>query len=113
MSDLQQPLGTPLFLVAHGGEDGIDARTLEQVSLALHRADRQFKLFHAPDRAELAQTARRAAVMAHRYRGMLVAAGGGGTVEAVSREALRVGCLFGVLPQELQPPARRSTLHPA
>jgi diacylglycerol kinase family enzyme len=90
--------GAPFFLVANAGSGSASDDLLEQVSLALHQADREFKIFKAERSSELPRLAAQAARLARRYRGLLVAAGGDGTINAVAQEAMKSGCPFGVLP---------------
>ncbi len=92
------PGGAALFIVANGDSGGASDALLAQVAAALHRGDRQFKIFKAERSADLPQLARRAALLAQRHRGVLVAAGGDGTINAVAQEAMKVHCPFGVLP---------------
>ncbi|MET0982578.1 MAG: diacylglycerol kinase family protein, partial [Telluria sp.] len=47
----------------------------------------------------LGEIARRMAAQAREHDGVVVAAGGDGTINTVAHEAVRQGCLFGVLPQ--------------
>ncbi|MGJ9420236.1 diacylglycerol/lipid kinase family protein [Massilia sp. CMS3.1] len=51
------------------------------------------------DPAKLCDIARRMATQAKENGGVVVAAGGDGTINTVAHEAVRQGCLFGVLPQ--------------
>jgi diacylglycerol kinase family enzyme len=92
------PRSTPLFVVANGGAGSASADLLDQVSRALHRAGCQFKIFQATHKTDLPRLANRAALLARRYHGVLVAAGGDGTINAVAQQALKVGCPFGALP---------------
>jgi Diacylglycerol kinase catalytic domain len=92
------PIGAPLFLVVNSSARGSSDALLQQVSAALHRADCQFKILRSRGSVELPRQARHAARLAQRYRGTLVAAGSDLTIDAVAREALRVGRPFGVLP---------------
>ena len=97
--DAARPVrGAPLFLVANGGSGSASDELLEQVSLALHRADREFKILKAERSSDLPRVAAQAALLARRYRGLLVAAGGDGTINAVAQQAMQSGCPFGVLP---------------
>ena len=92
------PISAPLFLVVNSGARDASDALLQQVSAALHRADCQFKILKSRRSVELPRQARLAARLAQRYRGTLVAAGSDLTIDAVAREALRVGRPFGVLP---------------
>lgn len=57
----------------------------------------QLEIVDDPDR--LGEIARRMATLAKDNGGVVVAAGGDGTINTVAHEAVRQGCLFGVLPQ--------------
>ena len=51
------------------------------------------------DPGQLGDIARRMAALAKQNNGVLVAAGGDGTINTVAHQAVLQGCLFGVLPQ--------------
>ncbi|MET0265420.1 MAG: diacylglycerol kinase family protein [Duganella sp.] len=90
----------PFFIAlnAGSGHDETEERrsTIETV---LRNARRQFQLtmIDQPDTIDeiAAELARQAAAAG----GVLVAAGGDGTINAVARQAIAHGCFFGVLPQ--------------
>lgn len=65
----------------------------------LAQAGRQFQLTLVEDPEQLAGIAAQVAEQAKAAGGILVAAGGDGTINTVAREAVAKGCLFGVLPQ--------------
>jgi diacylglycerol kinase family enzyme len=65
----------------------------------LTQAGRTFQLALVDDPENIAAIAARTALQAKAAGGILVAAGGDGTINAVAREAVDKGCLFGVLPQ--------------
>ncbi len=65
----------------------------------LAEAGRTCHLHVVDDAAELGDTARRMAEEARRNGGVLVAAGGDGTINTVAHQAVLQGCVFGVLPQ--------------
>ncbi|WP_313704056.1 diacylglycerol kinase family protein [Massilia sp.] len=65
----------------------------------LAEAGRTCHLHVVDDAAELGDTARRLAEEARRNGGVLVAAGGDGTINTVAHQAVLQGCVFGVLPQ--------------
>ncbi len=62
-------------------------------------AGRTCHLHVVENAAELGDTARRMAEEARRNGGVLVAAGGDGTINTVAHQAVLQGCVFGVLPQ--------------
>ena len=65
----------------------------------LGEAGRTCHLEIVEDAADLADTARRMAQQAKENDGVLVAAGGDGTINTVAHQAVLAGCPFGVLPQ--------------
>ena len=96
-----QPDPTSTFYIvlnAGSGSSETDERrsVIEDV---LTQAGRQFQLTLVDDPGQLPDIAARVAAEARAAGGILVAAGGDGTINAVAREAVEQGCLFGVLPQ--------------
>ena len=94
------PSDAPFFIALNAGSGHAETEerrtTIESV---LREAGRQFQLtvIDQPDTIdEIAAQLARQAVAA---RGVLVAAGGDGTINAVARQAIAHGCAFGVLPQ--------------
>ncbi|HEY1076806.1 MAG TPA: diacylglycerol kinase family protein [Fontimonas sp.] len=89
-----------LFIVlnAASGRTGADER-VEILRRVFAEAGRRFEFFPVAAPRLLAQTAARAAAQALSNRGVLVAVGGDGTLNAVAQAALDAGCLFGALPQ--------------
>ena len=65
----------------------------------LGAAGRPCQLEIVRDPTQLGDIARRMARLAKENEGVVVAAGGDGTINTVAHEAVRQGCLFGVLPQ--------------
>jgi diacylglycerol kinase family enzyme len=90
----------PFFIVLNAGsghsETELRRSTIEDV---LAGAGRQCTLALVDDPAELAAKARSMAARATAEGGILVAAGGDGTINTVAHEAVLAGCPFGVLPQ--------------
>lgn len=94
------PPNPPIFIVMNAGSGDRDAddreRTIREV---LARAGRTFRLRRVAKSAELPEAAREAVRLALEENGMVVAAGGDGTINAVAQEVFGAGCPFGVLPQ--------------
>ncbi|VXC60758.1 diacylglycerol kinase family protein [Massilia sp. 9I] len=90
----------PFFVVLNAGsghsETELRRTTIEQV---IAGAGRRCQLELVDDPAELADKARSMAARALAEGGILVAAGGDGTINTVAHEAVLAGCPFGVLPQ--------------
>jgi len=64
----------------------------------LGTAGRQFHLTMIDEPGTIDEVAARLARQAAEAGGVLVAAGGDGTINAVARQAIAHGCAFGVLP---------------
>jgi diacylglycerol kinase family enzyme len=89
----------PLFLVLNRGSghhDGEDVRQI--VETTLREAGRVFTIEEVTDPTELGKAAARAVERAKQQRGIVVAAGGDGTINTVAEATLGSGCAFGVLP---------------
>jgi diacylglycerol kinase family enzyme len=99
MVDSYAGAAAPLFIVMNarsGDQAANDARgTIEQV---LGEGSRRFELLLVRKGSEIASTARNAVEKAQRNGGIVVAAGGDGTINAVAAAVLGSGCTFGVVP---------------
>lgn len=90
----------PLFIVMNAGSGDSNADETERImTRVFEQAGRAFEFFRVDAPAQLGQTARHAVALARERRGVVVAAGGDGTINAVASAALGSGCPFGVLPQ--------------
>ncbi|WP_425259300.1 diacylglycerol/lipid kinase family protein [Rubrivivax sp. RP6-9] len=94
------PSGPPLVVVfnvgaGHGRADEVRA-TLRTGCAA---AQRTLHLVEVQDPRQLGSIARQAVAQARQCGGVVVAAGGDGTINTVAQAALGSGCAFGVLPQ--------------
>jgi len=92
--------GPPLVVVfnisaGHGPADEVRA-TLEA---GCAKAGRALHLLQVQDPRQLGAIARQAVAQARPCGGIVVAAGGDGTINTVAQAALGSGCAFGVLPQ--------------
>jgi len=87
-----------IALNAGSGHSETDERrsTIETV---LRQAGRHFELTMIDEPGTIDEIAARLAKQAADSGGVLVAAGGDGTINAVARQAVAHGCQFGVLPQ--------------
>lgn len=92
--------GAPLFVVLNAcsgdAESELQRDTIEQV---LTRAGRQFELAIITDPTRLEAIADGMVAKAKASAGIVVAAGGDGTINALARRAVASACPFGVLPQ--------------
>lgn len=90
----------PLFVVFNLGSGGGDAASARlAIEQACASAGRQLHLLTVDDAQRLGDVARDAVRRAGDVRGVVVAAGGDGTLNAVAQAVLGSGCAFGVLPQ--------------
>ncbi|MCB2019363.1 MAG: diacylglycerol kinase [Rhizobacter sp.] len=92
--------GPTLHIVinAGSGRQNSDA-TQAVIAGVLGDAQRAYRFHRADDPAQLPEIARGAVAAAQADRGVVVAAGGDGTINAVAQAVLGSGCEFGVLPQ--------------
>lgn len=90
----------PFFIALNAGSGHAETEerrtTIESV---LREAGRQFQLTVIDQPDTIDQIAAQLAQQAAAAGGVLVAAGGDGTINAVARQAIAHGCAFGVLPQ--------------
>ncbi len=93
------PALRPLVFVANPGSAGADAGRLQAAVAALRAEGVPLQVLQAASGAEIPELARRAARLAAREQGALIAVGGDGTLNAVASAALDSGCPMGVLPQ--------------
>jgi diacylglycerol kinase family enzyme len=96
-----QPGPNAAFYVVMNAGSGHSETDLRESTIrsVLEEAGRTCHLERVDDPAELGEIARRMAVKAKENDGVVVAAGGDGTINTVAHEAVQQGCLFGVLPQ--------------
>lgn len=90
----------PFFIILNAGsgrtETDLRRAAIEEILAAAGRA---CFLEMIDDPAQLPATAQRLAARATAEGGILVAAGGDGTINTVAHQAVLAGCPFGVLPQ--------------
>ncbi len=100
MSVPAPPTTGPLFVVFNLGSGAGDAASARlAIEQACATARRELHLLAVDDPARLGAIARDAVQRARAARGVVVAAGGDGTLNAVAQAVLGSGCAFGVLPQ--------------
>lgn len=90
----------PFFIVINTGSGRGDAdQTRETISRVMAEAGRRFELLPVDDASKLIDTAHMAVRLAREHDGIVVAAGGDGTLNAVSSVVLETGLPFGILPR--------------
>lgn len=90
----------PFFIVFNAGSGHRDADMERQaISRILEESGRAFEFLPCSDSEPMDVLARRAVALAKAREGVVVAAGGDGTINAVANAVLGNGCPFGVLPQ--------------
>jgi len=94
------PPDAPFVVVMNGSSGRHDAQAVQQTLERLFRdAGRVLTVHVVTDPSRLVATARAAVRDARAAGGVVVAAGGDGTINAVAQATLGSGCAFGVLPQ--------------
>ncbi|WP_067759096.1 diacylglycerol/lipid kinase family protein [Orrella dioscoreae] len=94
------PAQAPFFIVLNAGsgrDDAGDTRAVIQRVLQAGGRRHEIKLVRDP--SDLTAAAQWAAEQARRHHGVVVAAGGDGTLNAVTQVVLGTGLPFGILPQ--------------
>lgn len=90
----------PLFVVINAASGRGDADTARsRLAAVFEQAGRRHEFLEIPRGEAIATRAREAVRRARAEGGVVVAAGGDGTLNAVAQEVFRSGCPFGVLPQ--------------
>jgi diacylglycerol kinase family enzyme len=90
----------PFFIVmnaASGHNDADEARKV--MASVFDEAGRPFEFLKIADPTQIGEVCRRAVKLAAEQNGVVVAAGGDGTINAVASAVLGTCCPFGVLPQ--------------
>src|SRR4051794_5182717 len=87
-----------IVLNAGSGDDETGA-TCDAITGVLSAAGRSHEIFRVDDPARLPKIAAQAVLKAKQSHGIVVAAGGDGTLNAVAQATLGSGCEFGVIPQ--------------
>ncbi|RZL90784.1 MAG: diacylglycerol kinase [Variovorax sp.] len=93
-------LRPPLLVVLNASSGGGEAsRTREIIEAGCAAAGRDFHVYEVDAPGRLRACALEAVERACALHGVVVAAGGDGTINTVAQAALSSGCAFGVLPQ--------------
>lgn len=94
------PVAPPLWIVINAGSGEHDAQqTQEVLSGVFQGAGHETEFLRITDPASLGDVCERAAAQAKARAGILVVAGGDGTINTAAAAALRHGCPLGVIPQ--------------
>ncbi len=90
----------PLYIVLNADSgSGETETTFNVITEVLTAAGRVHEIFQVDDPARLGEIAGHAVAKAQQENGIVVAAGGDGTLNAVAQATLGSGCRFGVIPQ--------------
>ena len=90
----------PIFVVFNVGSGNRDAdEEKASISAILREGGREFEFLQTDGAESIDKLAERAVAQATSRQGVVVAAGGDGTINAVANAVLGSGCPFGVLPQ--------------
>ncbi len=90
----------PFFIVLNAGSGRNDSEDTQQIIAGvLSAAGRAHEFLKLQDARQIETTAARAVALAREQRGIVIAAGGDGTINAVAHAVLGSGCPFGVIPQ--------------
>ncbi|MGE0824593.1 MAG: diacylglycerol kinase family protein [Candidatus Binatia bacterium] len=90
----------PLFIVLNVGSGNHEAAVrIATIRKVLDRAGQSHEILTVDDAHQLPHVTQRAVTLAQRLGGIVVAAGGDGTISTVARAVLPSGLPFGVLPQ--------------
>ena len=91
---------SPIFVVFNVGAGNNDAaETRAVIENACAEADRELHVMVLDDPSNIGELARETVRRAKEAKGIVVAAGGDGTINAVAQVALANNCIFGVLPK--------------
>ncbi len=90
----------PLYIVLNEGSGRADADARREIiETVLKKAGRTYSLFVAAGSERIRAWTRQAVELAERRGGVVVAAGGDGTLSTVAQAVIGRDCAFGVLPQ--------------
>lgn len=99
MSPIVVSPDAPLFIVMNAGSGSEEANaTRATMEYVLSRSGRKYEIEMVRDGATLGEVARQVVARARAAKGVVVAAGGDGTINAVTTNVLGSGCALGVIP---------------
>lgn len=89
----------PMFIVLNAGSGNNDITVrMTTIHKVLEEAGQHHEILTVEKAQQLPEMTRRAVALAQQRHGVVIAAGGDGTISAVAREVLPSGLPFGVLP---------------
>ena len=98
--EISMQRNVPLFIVLNAGSGRADAaERLDTIKNVLNGAERRHEVLVADDPWQVTVLGRRAVELAQQEGGVVVAAGGDGTINSVAQPVLEAGVPFGILPQ--------------
>ncbi|HYM48547.1 MAG TPA: acylglycerol kinase family protein, partial [Burkholderiaceae bacterium] len=90
----------PIYIVLNAGSGDSDTETTcREIADVLNADGRVHQILRVDDPERLGEIARQAVAKAQQNAGVVVAAGGDGTLNSVAQATLGSGCQFGVIPQ--------------
>lgn len=90
----------PFYIVLNAGSGHSDTDdTCRAIADVLNTAGRAHEILRVEDAEQLSEIAQQAVAKAKQSSGIVVAAGGDGTLNAVAQATLGSGCQFGAIPQ--------------
>ena len=100
MNPAQPAADAPLFIVINAASGHHDAEdTIARISAILAEAGRRFEILRVPEPSQITRVAKDAVRRAAEQGGIVVAAGGDGTLNAVAQAVHGQGPAYAVLPQ--------------
>ena len=88
------------MIVFNAGSGHRDAESeIQAISRIFEQSGRSFEFLHCGESEPMDALARRTVALAKARKGVVVAAGGDGTINTVANAVLGSGCPFGILPQ--------------
>ncbi|MBC7501492.1 MAG: diacylglycerol kinase, partial [Herminiimonas sp.] len=96
----QESAAPPLLIIMNAGSGHNDTdQTKDTIERTVQASGRAFRMILVEDPSQIEQIAQRTVSEAKACKGVVVVAGGDGTINTVANAVLGSGCPFGVLPQ--------------
>jgi diacylglycerol kinase family enzyme len=97
-SGSQLPAPLPLFVAINAGSGGDKARLPEIIRMQLQERGHTVRVFEIPPHAQVESACADLVAQAAAANGMVVAAGGDGTVNAIAKLCYEYGVILGIIP---------------